>query len=84
MQTCQIDARSEPPQQLDNISIANMTVNVTEDNWLHLEFELEWSQPAIVNGVLKQFEVAIGPGLTAEDNHFLYRSTFSVSLCYTD
>ena len=85
--TCTVSAESNPPTTMTAVTASNVEVQTEEvgeaeeQSLLRLQFDVLWSPPSISNGVLMEYELALGTERTATGTTpFLYHTTFPVSV----
>lgn len=80
-QTCTVNAESHPPSAMTNISTSDVKIQwLSEEQSLALQFNLMWSPPATANGILTEYELAVGTGhIEAGTTLLLHRVTFPVN-----
>ena len=64
---------------MTDISATSVETRELPEGQLALQFELTWSPPSSANGILTEYEVAIGTQPVSA-GAFLYHSTFPVSV----
>lgn len=81
MKTCTVNAESDPPSAMTDISISDVKIQwLSGEQSLTLQFNLMWSRPATVNGVLTEYELAVGTGrMEAATTILVHRITFPVN-----
>lgn len=80
MQTCTVNAQSDPPSAMTNVSTSDVEIQwLSEEQSLTLKFSLVWSPPATVNGVLTEYEVAVGTERIGAGTTLLHRVTLPVN-----
>lgn len=81
MQTCTVNTQSDPPSAMTNMSTSDVEIQwLSEEQSLTMKFNLMWSPPATVNGVLTEYEVAVGTGRIEAGTTLLHRVTLPVNI----
>ena len=80
-ESCTISAESDPPSIMTDITVSGVEIEregLQEGPVMFVHFELTWLPPSTANGILLEYEIAVGTTASGPTD-LLYRFTYPVS-----